>query len=582
MSRRPAFLLVVLVCGLAFACAPTTSAQPRLVLFLAADQFRGDFPDRFRDRLEPGGFRYLLEQGHHFRQAHFQHSATVTGAGHATLATGASPAAHGVVGNAWYDRNQAARAYCAGDASCVSLDQRERDDRGISARNVLVPTLGDVLVGHYGDACKVFSVSVKDRGAALPGGAKGQAYWYSKQNGGFTTSTHYQAQLPDWVVGFNQRSSASSYTKRVWELLRDSADYEFAAFDDRRQERGSDGWDNVFPHTLPKAGEHLYRQFPYTPFSDAMTGEFAQEILRTQKLGQDDIPDMLAISFSSMDYIGHTFGPNSLEQEDNFFRLDRTLARLFAVVDELVGLENTLITMCSDHGIDEVPEFRNQLCEWSRAGSLPEAFAGVVNSGFGYEVGDNCDAARNEPAELVEHVSRELRDRLNVDKDLGLTYWHPSLYLDEPAIKSLGLDVAAVEREAQAIVEATPGYARAYPRHELLQGKATGPLGPAVLKTFHAERSGNLVVVGEPFHYLYQSPAGAAAMHGSPYPYDTHVPILMAGWGVVPGVTERRVAPASIAPSVLRIMGLPDVPHMDSGILTEAILATDSEPTGSR
>ena len=337
-----------------------TSTKLKLVLQITVDQFRGDLPTRYWDRLGEGGLRYLLDKGTYYANAHHQHANTETAVGHATLFTGANPSQHGIIGNGWIDQATGEFVYNTEDPRHHLIGKEPKPHTGVSPRNLLASTIGDELVVSNAGQSRVFSVSIKDRGAIIPGGHAGKAFWYSKRTGDFVTSTYYYGEYPQWVKQWNQVKPAEQYRGKKWELLNDRSTYLAGKMDDRAYEADMPPLGRTFPHPFGD-NKYLYRILSLTPIGDELTLNFTKSLMEHEQLGQGEAVDFLAVSFSSTDYIGHLFGPSSLESEDNVLRLDRILAELFNFVDKKVGLEQTLIVLSADHGAPEAPEYMTSL-----------------------------------------------------------------------------------------------------------------------------------------------------------------------------------------------------------------------------
>jgi predicted AlkP superfamily pyrophosphatase or phosphodiesterase len=369
-----ALITIALVPTAAF--AETDNSAPKLILQITVDQLRGDLPGRYADRYREGGFRYLLEKGTHYSNAHYQHSNLETIVGHVVLATGAFPSANGMVANVWIDRETGELGYAIEDnqydlvGSLGGVDKKTEIDPtqaaarsdGRSPRAILTSTFSDELAVHTAGRTKIFGVSVKDRGAISMAGHAGKAFWFSKKAGEFVSSTYYYEQYPDWVTDWNAERLADSYEGKSWELLQDRSKYVYRDTDDRPYETALPGYDRVFPHPFGKRNDKLfYTLLTLSPVGDDLTLDFAKTLIEKEHLGQDEAPDYLAISFSSTDYVGHVFGIASLEMEDNMLRLDRTLADLFGYVEKQIGLKNTLIVLSADHGAPEAAEYMASL-----------------------------------------------------------------------------------------------------------------------------------------------------------------------------------------------------------------------------
>jgi predicted AlkP superfamily pyrophosphatase or phosphodiesterase len=521
--------LIKILAAVLLGCAasPASFAAPvDLVVLVVVDQLRGDMPWRFRDRFGEGGFRYLMDQGRSFSNAHYQHANTLTASGHATLATGGNAPQHGLAANDWFDAAQRRVVYCMEDPDHPELG----GGAGRSPRNLSSSTFGDELVLASGGRSRVFAVSLKDRSAIILGGHLGKAYWYSARNGRFVTSSYYHDALPEWAEAWNAARPADRYSAETWRLLQDSAAYLFAGQEEREHERPAGMLGRSFPHPLANPDRAAYyTSLKETPMADQLTLDFVRALVAAEKPGRQGATDVLAISFSATDYIGHAFGPDSLEAEDNLLRLDRTLAELFRLLDDTVGLQRALVVLTSDHGTAPIPEY-------------------VAERGI--------EAGRHDPDHFMRQVNHGLRGRFGTDEDLALAFWVPGIYLDLASVERLGLEVAAVERAVAEEIVGIPGFALAFTRSDLLAGRhPASPEAARVLAAFHPQRSGNVIVVPDPFWYLDEEPFGNAAMHGTLYSYDTHVPLMFAGPGIGRGVVHRRVAPRDLAPTLSTWLG---------------------------
>lgn len=503
----------------------------KLVVWITVDQLRGDMPWRYVPRDQDRGFRFLSSRGVSYLDARYAQAVTFTAVGHATLFTGGYVPDHGIAGNEWYERAESASVEAVEDAGHPLLDGPAGKAAGLSPRRLTSTTIGDELIMATRGRSRVFSVSTKDRGAILPGGLLGKAFWYSTQSGQYVTSTYYYKEYPAWVREWNRSRPSDRYREEAWELKSDRAGYVHGGADDRPCEHGYKHLKSTFPHrpAAEKASDY-YSALTFTPFSDELTLSFAEELIRQERLGRRDATDLIAISFSATDQIGHAWGPESLEAEDNVRRLDDLLAGFFTRLSETVGLDKTLIILAADHGADDIPECAETL-------GLP--------------------AGRHEPGRIIRRINDSLRKRFQVDRDLLKQFWNPSLYFDHEAIRALGLDPRAVETAAAEEARAIAGIACAATRSDLLAGRVPADsLGRAVQLSFHPTRSGDVLIFPAPFWYLYHDPKKYAAMHGSPHSYDTLVPILVAGPGIAPRAVHRRVSPADLAPTVAALLGI--------------------------
>lgn len=523
----PVIRLIILF-SLAFAYTPVLASDSpvKLVVMITVDQLRGDVPWKYQDKFAEGGFRYFLEKGTLYDNAHYRHATTYTAVGHATLATGGSALQHGMAANDWIDHDTGQRVYCVEDKRYKVLGRDTRPHEGTSPANLTASTFGDELIKTSGGTSRVFSVSVKDRGAILPGGHRGKSFWYDSRSGRFISSSYYYDTYPTWVEKWNGEKKAETYQDSSWGLLHPRENYNFADEDDRPFENSFKKLGRTFPHPLANEDQAAYySSLRFTPFGDDLVLDFAQSLLKHEQLGKKDATDMLAVSFSSTDYIGHAFGPNSLESEDNLYRLDRVLVRLLAYIDAHVGLDKSLIILSSDHGVDAAPEYHRQQ---------------------GKE-----DSERIDIPQIIAKINGALKKQFSINDDLLMAFWNPAFFLDVKKIRELGLKIEDVESSVAAMVKTMPGFSAALTRTELLRGNLPGQtLIDKVKRSFHPTRSGNVIVVQEKFWFLDREPYFLTATHGSPHDYDTHVPIFLSGPGIPAQTFHRRVSPESLAATV--------------------------------
>lgn len=546
-SMNRATTACVLLVALFVSATLQAADKPKLIVQITVDQLRGDLPTRYYDRLGAGGFRYLWENGVVYRNAHHAHANTETIVGHATLATGAHPSIHGMVGNLWFDRETGFTTYNVEDpdyrllteGASVDADteidptQRAARSDGRSPAAILVTTFADELRSNTGGGSKVIGVSVKDRGAISMAGHAGTAYWFSKASGGFVTSTYYLDRYPDWVNAFNAGKPAQRYAGTAWQLLHDQESYLFGDTDDREWETDVAGFGRVFPHSYGDGSSPYFTTWlTLSPAGDELVLDFAKAALVEEELGQDDVTDYLSVSFSATDYVGHVFGPSSLEGEDNILRLDRTLADLFALVDKEVGLENTLIVLSADHGGPDAPGYLNSL-------GIP---AGYVEP----ETWDR-DAA-------IERIKNEF----GIKGELIETYEHPYLYFGADVKNDSRIDQEALEDAVVEELSKFPGVSLAVSSSALRRGNLPDTdLYRAVIRNFHPKRSGDVFIVFEPNWFINDFDGlNVASTHGSPWYYDTYVPVVFARAGLPPMTVDRRVLTIDVAPTLSAYLGI--------------------------
>jgi predicted AlkP superfamily pyrophosphatase or phosphodiesterase len=542
--------LIVAVAPTMFAVSAVAQDLPKLVLQITVDQLRGDIIDRFNAGLGAKGFNLLTENGVHYANAHHRHANTETIVGHATLATGADPAVHGMVANLWFDRESGTQFYNVQDADFPLVDpagsgasgvdenaeidptQRAATTDGRSPRAILTSTIADEIALHFGPSSKVFGISVKDRGAISMAGHAGQAYWFSKSDARFVTSQFYRDAYPDWVEAWNNGGHVQGYSNQDW-VLRDAIEtYQFADRDDQHWETNFPGFGRVFPHAFGSdQGKLFTTRLTLSPAGDALTVDFAKALIDSEDIGRDSVTDYLSVSLSSTDYVGHLFGPSSLEAEDNMRRLDDTLADLLSYVDQAVGLANTLVVLSSDHGAPEHPAFLKTL--------------GIEANTFGFSRTETDPAMLRLEAEFGESIG------------FIHSFSNPYLYLDYAAITAAGHDPNQFTDRLASELEHMNGIARALPSYRLRNASiARNQINDAVLANFHTDRSGDIYVVFDP-HWFIADFDGltVASAHGSPWTYDTHVPIIVSGPGIEPARVTRRVETVDVAPTIATFLG---------------------------
>ncbi|MGI9244902.1 MAG: alkaline phosphatase family protein [Verrucomicrobiales bacterium] len=512
----------------------------RLVLQITVDGLRADLLNRYRSSFGNDGFERLMGGGAVFENANYQHANTETIVGHTTLATGATPAVHGMIGNAWFDRRSGELGYNIEDADHPLLPSRDDITKGVqvdpaqmaarsngrSPRKILVPTLGDALSAFHSGKAKIFGVSGKDRSAVAMAGHTGKAFWFSTDSTDFVTSSYYYDEYPAWAAAWNGERKAAKLAGTQWELSSEPSTYRLFDQDDRPYEADLRGYGRTFPHPFGKADDPLFpTRLLVSPYGDELLADFTMELIESEGIGDDEVPDFLSVSFSSVDAVNHFFGPSSLENEETVRCLDRTLARLFAFVDKHVGLDHTLIVLSADHGMADMPEYMESL---------------------GYQVG------RLSPDEIVA-AANGAGESLGIDEIVKLFY-RPYVYLDDEKISAAGADRDTAERYVAEAIGAIRGVALAAPTHDL-DALGSDPAVKMVRNNHNPERSGDIYVAQRPYWFLFDK-GPVACMHGSPWRYDTHVPLMFSGPGITPARDLRSVHPVDIVPTIASQLGI--------------------------
>ncbi|WP_175423483.1 alkaline phosphatase family protein [Inhella inkyongensis] len=517
-------------------------APPRLVVLLVVDGLPMRQVQSLRPQFGTDGLRRFYDQGTVFTQAHYAHAHTVTAAGHATLATGAYPQRHGVVGNEWLNRASGASVYNTEDRAHRYLDNAATPpDAGTSPKNLLLPTFGDQLRQQQPQA-KVIGISGKDRGAILPAGHRGTAYLYRSETGRITSSSYYMAQLPAWVHAFNAKFNADRFWQQRWSPLLPAVAYAQSTPDDQAW-MGSAGFGKALPATLGAGheapGPRFYTDVLTSPFGDELLLDFARAAIRHEGLGQDEVPDVLSISLSSHDYINHTFGPDSRLSNDHLLQLDRLLARFFQDLDREVGSGRYVLALASDHGFLDSPEARVQKGLPGGRVPLPAALSAL---------------------------NRHLEDEFAVKRLVhGLSAG--TLLFDVQALQKL--DAAAVQRSAARFLTQLEGMGGSYTEAELESSqppRADQPHLQALRLSYFRERSGQLGLYPAE-GWLYGSRL-TGSTHGSPWAYDQELPLLF--WGpswIGQAVSTQRVQAVDLAPTLLRLLQAPPLPQAQGQVL---------------
>jgi len=499
-------LLTSLLTSLLTCALPLSSeaAPPKLVLAIIVDQLRYDYLERFHGQFTQGGFRLLTDKGAFLTFAHYNHAPTTTGPGHATALSGTPPAVHGIISNDWFDKRTLKMVNCVSDPGVTGVGIAESYGQR-SPRNFIGTNFADELRLRYHS--KVVGISLKDRGAILPAGKRpAGAYWFDSHSGNFATSTYYLPELPAWVREFNERKRPQSFIGQTWKRLLDPKLYEWP--DDAAGEGVMPGETMAtFDHTVFPSPLEGFETIVPTPFGDQLLAEFALAAIDGEKLGAGPQPDLLCISFSSLDAVGHRFGPYSQEVQDMTLRLDRELAGLFSALDKKLGLANVMIALTADHGVAPTPEF-------------------AAEQGLG--------GGRIDPLALTADLLAKLSARFGPGKFLLVPrIVDGNLYFDHDALREKQLPPEVVAGFIREWALSTGIFQAGYTRAQLLDGLAPGLLGQRVLNGYNPERSGDIVLVYKPF--TLPIPGKAGTTHGTPFNYDTHVPVLFHGTGFKPG-----------------------------------------------
>jgi predicted AlkP superfamily pyrophosphatase or phosphodiesterase len=559
--------ITVSVSSVSFSQQRIQPKRPRLVLLIVVDQFRYDYLERFGDLFAANGFRRLLRDGASWTQSNYDHVPTYTAPGHATMMTGAYPAETGIVGNEWLERATGKRVTSVSDES-VKLLGGGPNEVASSPSRLMSSTVGDELRLATNDRAKVIGISVKDRSAILPAGRHANAaYWFSTTSGNMVSSTYYFTQLPTWVTTFNNGRPEDKYFGAKWERLLSADEYVKRAGPDSPswETVGSASGDtNAFPHTITgratAPGPAFYSALDYTPFTNDILVSFTEQTIVNEQLGQDDDTDVLTVSFSANDYVGHRFGPYSQEVMDITLRTDRQIATLLDFVETRIGLANTLVAFTADHGVSPVPEQAATLGLGGTRITATDLF-GAIHKAL---------TARYNPHGKSPDPSADYLLKYNEGGTMREWLINGNLYFNYDALRRDGVNVEEFSQVVVAAALTVPGIARCFTRTQLLRGAtSTGdPIERRVLHGFSPVRSGDIVVIPEPYKYLNDT---LTATHGSPYSYDTHVPTIIMGPGITAGRYFEPATPADIAPTLSMLLRITAPTNATGRVLVEAI-----------
>src|ERR1044071_2872114 len=538
--------------------------RPRLVLLIVVDQFRYDYLQRFDDLFVKNGLKRLQRDGGSWTQANYDHTPTYTAPGHATMMTGAWPAETGIIGNDWPDRDSGKFVSSVTDTTSLLLGGPEGETAS-SPRRLMASTLGDELRLQTQSRSKVIGVSSKDRSAILPAGRHANAaYWFNQRTGSMVSSNYYFNQLPAWVQSYNQTRPADKFYGQKWERMLPESEYlKRAGLDSPVWENigNAPGDTNAFPHTVtggaPSANTNFYLALDFTPFSNDLLLSFAEQVITNERLGEDDDTDVLSVSFSANDYVGHRYGPYSQEAMDMTLRVDKSIAALLDFVNARVGLQNTLVAFTADHGVAPIPEHANAL-------GLP---GGRIKGEDVLRAMRRGISARYNPKNLQPDPTNDYVQKFG-DRD---GFYNGNLYFNQAALKRDRIDSEEIEHVACEAAMTVPGIIRCFTRTQLQSG-AIAPADPVARRVshgFYPRRSGEVIVVYEAFKYL--DTLSIAATHGSPYSYDTHVPLIIMGAGITPGSYIQSATPADIAPTLAAVLGVQAPSNTVGRVLIEGI-----------
>lgn len=529
------WLLLFSICN---SYAQSPQEKPRIVIGLMVDQMRWDFLYRYHDRYGEDGFKRLLQEGFNCENTMINYAPTITGCGHASVYTGTVPAIHGIVGNSWPLFPEGLNMNCVGDAHVDAVGSGSSSGKA-SPKNLLTTTIGDELKMATNFRSKVVGVSIKDRGAILPAGHSADgAFWFDYSTGNFITSTWYMKELPAWVNEFNRRELPISLIQNNWNTLYPVQTYRQSTADDKDYEGVLSRYEKrpVFPHILVDPESKGTVSAASTPYGNTLVLEFAKAALEGYEMGQGEETDLLAISLSSPDAVGHRFGPNSIEIEDTYLRLDQELAAFFKYLDLHYGKESYLFFITADHGVSHSPGFlaENKL----PGGTLDKT--GIIRS-----------------------INEEIKKNFGIDSGIRAEANY-ELYLNRDAIAKSGADQRAIEKLIVNLMKKEEGIMDAIPVSQLSFSTLPATIKSMFTNGYHAKRGGDIFYILNS-GWIEGSTTGAS--HGLWYPYDAHIPLVWMGWGIDAGKTNRKINMTDIAPTLAALLNI----QMPSGNIGQVI-----------
>jgi len=529
--RTTALVLISFFSSISAILIAQENTKPKLVIGIVVDQMRYDYLYRYANNYNNDGFKKLMSQGFICHNMQYGYVPTFTGPGHASIYSGTTPDKHGIISNNWFERGTNKTVYCVQDDSQKAIGTTETAASGkMSPARMLTTTLGDELKISNINRSKVIGIALKDRGAILPAGHMANAaYWYDGASGNWISSSFYMEKLPSWVSDFNKNDRAGKLLKEDWKPLLDTNRYTHSLPDNAPYEKPFKGKENaVFPYELSKlmlqnGGKGIIK---YTPHGNTLTREFAEAVILGENLGKGSETDFLAVSFSTPDYIGHQFGTESRELEDNYIRLDRDIAQLIATAEKQVGKENLIIFLTADHGGATVPAYLLDK-------KVPGGYFDLENA--------------------IDSLNTFIKQAFDAEGWV-LEFNDEQIYLNDREIARSKYSIEEVERRVANFVKNFEGINMAITSIELNQNFCFQGTASLIAKGFHRKRSGNIKFTMEPNWIEYMR---KGTTHGSPYNYDTRVPMIFYGWNIQSGSSVKSFQIEDIAPTISTFLNIP-------------------------
>lgn len=517
-----------------------TPPRPKLVVGIVIDQMRWDFLYRFYDRYSAGGFKRLLGEGFSCENTFIPFTPTYTAPGHACVYTGSVPSLNGIVGNNWYDKYAKQVVYCTDDSSVRGVGTTSVAGE-MSPRNMFATTITDELRLGSNFRSKTIGIALKDRGAILPAGhAANAAYWFDDATGGWISSTYYMQALPDWMVKLNAQKLPEAYMAKSWKTLYPADTYKQSTADAKPYEGSFPGGSTSFEHRTDTLKGSRNGAFRVTPYGNSYTVDAARAAIEGEALGTRGVTDFLAVSFSSPDYIGHTFGPNSVEIEDTYLRLDKDLADFLVYLDGKVGKGQYLLFLTADHAVAHVPGFAEE-------NKIPAGISSTTT---------------------IQKVLNEALQKEFGNGNYIQTIINHQVFLNNEFIQSKKLNRDAIKRSVIQTLLTQPGVEKAVDLENLPAANLPQQVHMMLVNGYNQKLSGDIQFVYRPQWF---EGFGRGTTHGSWNPYDSHIPLLWYGWGIKQGKSYREVYMTDIAPTIASMLQI-QMPNGSIGkVITEAL-----------
>ncbi len=512
-------------------------SQPKLIVGITVDQMRYDYITKYWNDYSEDGFRRLINEGFLCKNHHFSYAPTYTGPGHASIYTGTTPKYHGIIGNDWYDRTTKSGVYCSEDRSVFGIGDTTMAGQ-MSPKNMLVSTITDELKLFSNQRSKTIGISIKDRGAILPAGHLADAaYWFIGNNEGkFISSSYYMDKLPQWVEQFNNSNYADSLLDTGWNLLLDKKEYDESIIDNNQYEAPFNGkLQPTFPYDFSqlKDSNGGFNLIKASPLGNELVTQFALDCISNESMGKDEHCDFLAMSYSSTDYVGHQFAPAAIETQDTYLRLDLEIARLLKSLDKQVGKGNYTVFLTADHGAVHNPNYLKKL-------GIPAGYFKLD------QVSIRVDSALTETYGIIGLIE---------------SYSNNQIFLNDSLIRANHLKKAEVEKTVSDAALAYNGVYQTFTRTQLSNADYTSNLSEIVYAGFNQKLSGDVLVIPRPGWMSYPT---TGTSHGSPFNYDTHVPLIFFGHNVHRGFTDLKTTIKDIAPTISSMIGI-QMPNAATG-----------------